>query len=65
MQSKNEFAISVYGVRCNTSYTKIAKNNIQMSPMSDDKQQKHRFSNIDVTKRSIRKHRCQKHRHRK
>ena len=24
MQSKNEFAICVYGVRCNTSYTQIA-----------------------------------------
>ena len=28
MQSKKEFAICVHGVRCNTSYMKIAKKKI-------------------------------------
>ena len=54
MQFENEFAICVYGVRCNTSYTKIAKKTI--SNVTNERWQKietsmspkHRYENIDV-----------------
>ena len=45
MQSKNEFAICVYGVRCNTSYTQIANCQKAMT--------KNRNIDFKISKRNI------------